>query len=117
VFSLLVDEFAGTQERTLHFQHLKNAGGGLLRLASSMPEHLGQVGESFRNLAEDQSRIRGFVEAFVRPHGIDQPATPLVVAAIERTASLSLSPKQPSLSSTLGRWVLAPVDELLRLRG
>jgi hypothetical protein len=117
VLSLVVPEFAGTQEGTLHFQHLKNAGGGLLRLAQTLSEHLGQIGDSFRNPAEDQVRIRGFVEAFIRPYGVDQPATPRVVEAIERTAALRLAPRQPTLSSTLGRWVLAPVDDLLRLRG
>lgn len=118
VFSLTVDEFSGTQEGTLHFQHLKQAGGGLLRLASSMPEHLGQLAESFRNPgATDQQKIRGFVQAFVRPHGLDQPATPRVVEAIERTAKLRLAPRRPTVTATVGRWVLAPFDELLRLRG
>jgi hypothetical protein len=118
VFSLVVKEFAGTQEGTLHFQHLKKAGGGLLRLASSLPEHIGQLAESFRDSGSlDQQKIRGFVEAFIRPYGLDQPATPRVVDAIERTAALKLAPQAPTISATVGRWVLTPVDGLLRLRG
>ncbi len=117
VFSLLVDEFAGTQDGTLHFQHLKNAGGGLLRLASSLDEHVAQVGSLFDGGSADAARIRGFVQAFVRPHGLDQPATPRVVEAIEQTATLRIVPRAQTLASTVGRLMLTPVDELLRMRG
>jgi hypothetical protein len=117
VFSLLVDEFAGTQEGTLHFQHLKNAGGGLLRLASTLDQHVAQVGESLGLAGTNPERIRGFVQAFIRPHGLGEAATPRVVEAIERTAALRLRPHPPTLSATVGRLMLSPVDELLRLRG
>jgi len=118
VFSLLVDEFSGTQEGTLHFQHLKNAGGGLLRLASTLDQHVAQVAASLGESADrDQSQSRGFVKAFIRPHGLDVPATPRVVEAIEHAATLRLSPHAPTLATTVGRLVLSPVDELLRLRG
>jgi len=117
VYSLLVDEFAGTQEGTLHFQHLKTAGGGLLRLASTLPEHLGQLSELVAAGAGANERIGGFVRAFIRPHGLDQAATPRVVEAIERTATLRVTPHPPSFGAAVGRMVLAPVDGLLRLRG
>lgn len=115
VFSLLADEFAGTQNGTLHFQHLKDAGGGLLCLASTLEQHVMQVGESL-STPNDHSRIRRFVEAFVRPNGLTEPATPRVVNAIERTATLRLTPPSPRLSATVGRLLLSPLDDLLRLR-
>jgi hypothetical protein len=118
VFSLLVDEFSGTQEGTLHFQHLKNAGGGLLRLASTIDQHLTQVAASLGEATErDRARIGGFVQAFIRPHGLDVPATPLVVEVIERAATERPAPYTPTLAATVGRMVLTPVDQLLRLRG
>jgi hypothetical protein len=100
VFSLLADEFSGTQDNTLHFQHLKNAGGGLLRLAPTLDEHVRQI-EALLAANDDADRAR----------------TPLVVEAIERTGALRLTPHTPTFGQTVGRWVLTPVDELLRLRG
>jgi hypothetical protein len=118
VFSLTVDEFAGTQEGTLHFQHLKNAGGGLLKLASTLDQHVAQLSASFSEAsAGDRAKIRGFVQAFIRPYGLDQAATPRVVEAIERTGALNLPPKLPTLATRLARLMLLPVDGLLRLRG
>ncbi len=117
VFSLLVDEFAGTQEGTLHFQHLKNAGGGLLRLASTLDEHLGQLVASLRESAADNAaKIRGFIQAFIRPYGLDQPATPRAVDAIERIGALRPIPRTSGVGSALGRAILTPVDALLRMR-
>jgi hypothetical protein len=84
VYSIRAEEFAGTQEGTLHFQHLKTLG--LLRLADSLEEHAAQLARSFDSVARDREQIRGFVESFVRPRGLDQAATPLVVAAIEEAA-------------------------------
>jgi hypothetical protein len=84
VYSIRDAEFAGTQEGTLHFQHLKNLG--LLRLADTLEAHTAQLVRSFDSVERDREQIRGFVESFVRPRGLDQAATPLVVAAIEAAA-------------------------------
>ena len=44
VFTVLADEFAGQQEGTLHFQHLKNVNGGLLHgCRRSLEEHCAQL--------------------------------------------------------------------------
>ncbi|MGE3401305.1 MAG: hypothetical protein AB7K63_01880 [Vicinamibacterales bacterium] len=85
VYSIRADEFAGTQEGTLHFQHLKTLG--LLRLADTLEEHTAQLGRSFQSVERDREQIRGFVETFVRPRGLSQAATPLIVEAIERLAA------------------------------
>jgi hypothetical protein len=117
VFSLLADEFSGTQEGTLHFQHLKHAGGGLLRLADSLDQHLDQVAASLRASGpDDREQIRGFIQAFIRPHGLEEAATPRVVEAIERAGTLRLTPLRPTLATTVSRLFLSPVDDLLRLR-
>ena len=90
VYSIRASEFAGTQEGTLHFQHLKN--GGLLRMAESLDAHVAQLERSFDSVDRDRAQIRDFIQHFVRPAGLDRAATPQVVDAAEATAALSLQP-------------------------
>ena len=61
VFSFRVPEFAGTQEGTLHFRHLKR--GGLLRLADTLEEHRAQLEASFASTDADRQRVREFVQS------------------------------------------------------
>jgi len=91
VYSIQVPELAGTQEGTLHFQHLKN--GGLLRLAATLDEHVEQVAASFESAERDRVRVRDFIQMFVRPHGFDQPAAPRVVRVVEDAAATRPAPR------------------------
>jgi hypothetical protein len=93
VFSFHVPELAGTQEGTLHFRHLRR--GGLLRLAGTLDEHRSQLEASFASADADRQKVREFVRLFVRPHGLDQPATPLVVQAIEEQGATRVARRQP----------------------
>lgn len=114
VYSVRSDEFAATQEGTLHFQHLKNVEGGLLHLAGTLDEHLEQLTALLdSNGAEGQS-ARRFVQAFIRPHGMDVAATPLVVEEIERLGkhignARCLAPKRAGVPVRLMRLILAPI--------
>ncbi len=83
VCTIHADEFARTQEGTLHFQHLK---GGLVHMASAFPEHLQQLSHILANPDQHASRSREFVQFFVRPHGLETPAADVFVTAIERAA-------------------------------
>jgi hypothetical protein len=89
VFSFRVPELSGTQEGTLHFRHLTR--GGLLQLADTLPEHVSQLQRSFESIEHGRDRVRRFVQSFVRPYGLDQPATPRVVQAIEEQAAASVT--------------------------
>jgi len=112
VYSILVDEFSTTQEGTLHFQHLKNVEGGLLRLAATLEEHTAQVAPTLESAAEpgDDLKVRSFVQGFVRPHGLDAAATPRVVEAIERVAASGrLQPRGESVAAIAMRVLMAPV--------
>ena len=91
VYSFHVPELAGTQEGTLHFQHLKN--GGLLRLADTLDEHVAQIAASFESADRDRARVREFIQMFVRPHGFEQPAAALVVKAVEAEAAARPAPR------------------------
>jgi hypothetical protein len=87
VYTLLAPEFAETQEGTLHFHHLRDVNGGLLHVASNFAEHVTQLEAALGNPHTADERCRRFVEAFVRPAGIAEAATPRLVAALEATAA------------------------------
>ncbi len=88
VFSVVTPEFAGTQEGTLHFHHLLPENGGCVRAASSLEEHVGQLGYALTREAVTRHETTRFVRSFIRPHGLDRPATPIIVARIEALARL-----------------------------
>jgi hypothetical protein len=107
VYSFRVPELSGTQEGTLHFQHLKR--GGLLQLAESLDEHVAQLERSFDSTERDRGRVREFIRLFVRPHGLDEPATPRVVRAIEEQAA-----QRPAARRLPGhRWALQRALDLV----
>jgi hypothetical protein len=87
VYAVTTGEFAGTQDGTLHFQHLKNAEGGLLHLANTFDVHVAQLSELLAGGAGEDEKARRFVEAFVRPHGLGVAATPRLVESLEAFAA------------------------------
>ena len=116
VFTVLASEFAGQQEGTLHFQHLKSANGGLLNVAASMDEHLAQLTRVVHG-EHDAAKSRAFVEAFVRPHGIDTPAAGKFVEVIEAMAAAPRpAPVSGSVLQSIGRPLLMPIAMLARSR-
>ena len=86
VMTVLEPEFA--QETTLHFHYLLAENGGFLNVAGSLAEHVEQVARVLAEDHADAERRRRFVEAFVRPHGLDRPATPILADEIEELAAL-----------------------------
>ena len=111
VYSIAAAEFATTQEGTLHFQHLKNVEGGLLRMAASFDEHLRQLAPTLETTAPpgDDAKVRGFVKAFVRPYGLEQPATPRMAGAVEWAAAQRVSPRPEPMLRRAGRGLMVPV--------
>ena len=83
--TLITDEFRGTQVGTAHFKHLEDERSSMLVIARSFEEHAELLERSLRGELPD--RNDGFVRMFVRPHGLDVPATPLYVEAIEELAA------------------------------
>src|SRR5687768_6993284 len=110
VYAVQVEEFAATQDGTLHFQHLKNVDGGLLHLAGTLDEHVAQLTRLPLEGEAGRRRARRFIGGFVRPHGLDVAATPRVVAAIEDFAAApALAPLSPPAGSRVMRIGLAPI--------
>lgn len=96
VLTVLAPGFEQGQVGTLHFKHLVTAGGGMVRTSTSLAEHLDQLSAALEEGASSGERHRGFLEAFVRPNGLDQAATPMLVEAVERTASASRQAPAPA---------------------
>jgi hypothetical protein len=110
VHSVLAPEFQDTQGGTLHFRYLLAENGGFLRVARSLAEHAEQVAETVQLPEIGRAACARFVERFVRPHGIDVAATPLLVEALETLASSRRS------RATMPA-VLYPVQYVLKLTG
>jgi hypothetical protein len=102
VFSMLAAEFSGTQEGTIHFHHLLPENGGCVRIASTLDEHVAQLGERLKDPAAAHAETQRFVASFIRPHGIDRAATPIFADAVERLAGLERRPQ-----ATMPAWGVA----------
>lgn len=86
VLTQRVERYHDAQGGVLHFNELLVAGGGVLSIADTTAEHHAQLGEAIRG--GDQGRGARFVEAFVRPHGLDVPATALFADAVVSVLAL-----------------------------
>jgi hypothetical protein len=86
VLSICSPEFESTQDGTLHFRYLLPEAGGPLRTASTVEEHIVQLRKALADPERDRQAIEAFLRSFVRPHGVDQPATPILADAIEALA-------------------------------
>jgi hypothetical protein len=101
VHTLVVPETADNQTGTVHFKYLLNAGGGLLEVARSFDEHVAQLDTS---LAVSRREIKPFVREFVRPHGINVPATARFVDAVESMQGLTVAPAHTDPLAAVWRW-------------
>ena len=55
-------------------------------MARNVEEHHRQLAAVLRDDAEARERCRRFVHSFVRPRGVEYPASPFMVEEIERLA-------------------------------
>jgi hypothetical protein len=83
VLTIRAPEFRDTQEGTLHFRELVSASRDALQAAASFPEHLQQLRSALEQPQRHVDEIESFLRSFVRPHGLDRPATPILGDAIE----------------------------------
>jgi hypothetical protein len=83
-FSLLHRQFKDTQEGTIHFHHLINSGYGFLHTSRTFEEHLLELSRCIKTEVMNEEKRKKFIETFVRPHGVDIPAAPLLVDSIEQ---------------------------------
>ena len=106
VLTLLLPEWHENQLGTAHFRYLFEAGGGLIESSRSFDEHLVQLEHA---VTAPPAGPRPFVREFVRPHGLDVPATPIFVERVEAMEGLKPSPPEPPPCVPLARWLLGKV--------
>jgi hypothetical protein len=89
VHVFLAKRYRDTQDGLPHFAHLCTEGGGLIQATRDRQQHAAGLARAVRgqDSAEVAERSRRFLGTFVRPHGLDQPATPVLVNELERLAA------------------------------
>ena len=107
VFTVAAPEFAGGQGGTLHFHYLLVENGGVVSLASDFAAHTRQLATAPESVEACRQRSRQFLETFVRPHGLDRPASGVMVEDIERVAAIRKRRTPPPAWHTPLRRVLA----------
>lgn len=106
VLTVAAPEFAGGQQGTLHFRYLLVEHGGIVTLATGFEEHTRQLAAALTDESAARERSRRFAESFVRPHGLDRPAAPIMVDEIERVAATGKRPRRSPLWHYPLRWTL-----------
>jgi len=107
VHTILAPEYYSSQMGTFHFPYMLEVGGGLVEVAQSFGEHFEQLATSIAKPGRAEAN-RGFVESFVRPHGIDVESTPRWVEAIEALGPGSPRRVEGLRTAPVVRRVLAP---------
>ncbi len=110
VFTIVTPEFETTQEGTLHFHHLVK--GGLLYISKDFDTHLSQLEDVLDGDGSHTERIKGFVEKFIRPHGINRDATEVFVDRVEEFITKP-APKRSPL--TTDSYLLRPLMAVLSI--
>jgi FkbM family methyltransferase len=77
------DRLAEGQSGTLHFHYLLAENGGFVRSAPTLEAHCRDLARAVAGEV-DRDRLRRFVGEFLRPRGLDHPATNHVVNEIEK---------------------------------
>jgi hypothetical protein len=93
VLTVRTPEFAHSQDGTLHFRHLVS-GGGAVRAAASLPEHVQQLGEALAR-GVDVAANREFVTRFVRPRGLETPAARVFADVVGALAATPRAAERP----------------------
>jgi hypothetical protein len=102
VLTFTLPQYRMHQEEMIHFRYLTEVDGGLLHTAPDLDAHFRQLAAAVALDARRDDRNRRFLQTFVRPHGLDQPATPAFADAIER---LHESGSMPDPSLERGAWL------------
>jgi hypothetical protein len=119
VHVLLTKRYRDTQQGLPHFSHLLSAGGGLIEATRKRRQHATGLARAVRGEDRDEvtERSRRFLEAFVRPQGLDQPATPLLIEQLERLAETNISPadRAPGPPKDQLRAAIATLEPIFRV--
>jgi hypothetical protein len=109
VLTIVVPEFVDNQHGTVHFDYLVTAGGGLLTVGDGFGQHFAQLAGA---LAAPAGERKPFVRDFVRPLGVDRPATPVFVDAVEAMQGLRVESLRADPLAPVWRWALRRFSRL-----
>ena len=98
VLTVLEPRFAATQGGTVHFEHLARAEGGVLTIASDQATHLAQLAARLEGATADESRRTRFLEDFIRPHGLGEPAAPRFADRVEAVVAAGQMAPPPAVA-------------------
>ena len=104
--------FDETQEGTLHFRYLTE--GALLTISSGFDEHLKELEDALKNKEKAKAEIRNFIADFVRPEGLDRPATPIFIEAVESMGKVKPQTWSVPAWAPLLRTAVLPAAAFLR---
>ena len=110
--TLATHHFKGTQEGTLHFHYLTE--GGLVQVARSFEEHAEQLSGALTNTAETRHEIKQFIASFVRPFGLELPASEAFVKALETARELKPQPWRTPAYAPFVRMAILPAALFVR---
>jgi hypothetical protein len=86
VFTFEAGADAPGQQGTTHFSYLLKENGGIVNHAATLDENIRDL-EGAVEGDVDHEAIRAFVEWFLRPAGIEQPAGPILLRELEAWAA------------------------------
>jgi hypothetical protein len=116
VLTFTLPEYRMHQEEMIHFRYLLEVAGGVLQTAGDIPTHLRQLSDAVALAGTRDDRNRRFLGAFVRPGGLDVPATPAFADALEQLVRAGARP-DPSLERMAWlRPLVLPAASLSRAR-
>ncbi len=100
VHTVLLPGFHDSQEGTVHFHYLLDGPDALLRATRSLDSHARDLADVLDGRDGDPSRSARFVRSFVRPCGLDVPATTRFVESLEALAARAAPAPEPAPSWT-----------------
>jgi hypothetical protein len=113
VCTVELPDLPNRQRGTIHFEYLVTVGGGFVRTATNLDEHVDTLARLVsKDPYEPDERSAQFVEAFVRPLGLD--VTPAAVFS-EEMLRLIGGRSHVGSPSSLGRTVGQLIDRAARL--
>ncbi len=102
-------EFDASQTGTLHFRYLLE--GGLLDLAPDLDTHFANLSRAVKDPTPNPA-AKAFIADFLRPHGVDRPAVPIVAGAIDELAVLKPKRERTPFLAPFMRALLFPFAAL-----
>jgi hypothetical protein len=115
VYATLLPEHHENQEGTLHFHYLLQVNGGLLHTARTLRDHGEQLNAALTVAGSESERSRRFVEAFIRPRGVNVAASPVFAGEVEKLAAIRPARAEESMRTRLVRAALRPAAALAAL--